>query len=125
MNKITKQKVVEVTKSNYKTILYVLLGAVAVYAMIYLLTPKPSMPEDYKNQIDSLSKANAALVEKQLKIDSAIQAHQAEIDATDFRIDNIKEKTTVVREYYHEISKEAQSYSTNQVDSFLRSRYNY
>ena len=83
------------------------------------------MPVEYKAIIDSLTVANKELEAKQLKIDSSIQVYETEVKAIDFQVDNIKEKTTIIREYYHEQSVAASSYNTTQIDSFFKARYNY
>ncbi len=46
-------------------------------------------------------------------------------DQIDNQVDNIKEKTTIIREYYHEIGQQAAQYTPTQVDSFFKARYNY
>lgn len=83
------------------------------------------MPADIKATIDSLTAVNKQLLEKQKRIDSTIAIYQTEIDQLDFQVGNIKEKTTIVREYYHEIGQQAGKYTPTQIDSFFKSRYNY
>ena len=68
------------------------------------------------------SKAEKA---KQLKIDSSIKVYETEVKAIDFQVDNIKEKTTIIREFYHEKSTAASTYNSTQIDSFFKARYNY
>jgi predicted nucleic-acid-binding protein len=112
-------------KKNYKTILWILAGYVFVYLVILLATPKPKIPSDLKATIDSLTQANKILVSKQKSIDSTINSYEIKISQVDFQLDNIKEKTTIVREYYHEVNKQAGNYTPTQIDSFFKSRYNY
>ena len=64
-------------------------------------------------------------VNKQKQIDSVIQAYNSKIGELDIKISNIKEKTTIIKEYYHEVSQAADKFTPNQVDSFFKSRYNY
>jgi len=102
------------------------LIVVAVLIWVFwVYTPKPQMPIEYKQAIDSLTKANAVLQQKQNSLDSTITNYQSQIHDLDYKLSNIKERTTIVKEYYHEVSKETQSYNTTQVDSFLRNRFNY
>jgi prefoldin subunit 5 len=68
---------------------------------------------------------NKELVNRQNKIDSTIEVYEQKVDQVDFQIDNIKEKTTIVREYYHEVGQQAGKYTPTQVDSFFKARYNY
>lgn len=115
-------------KKNSKTIgkIFIAIGGVIfLYLFILLVTPKPGMPADIKATIDSLTSVNKQLIEHQQQIDSTINAYEAEVDQIDFQVDNIKEKTTIVREYYHEVGQQAAQYTPTQVDSFFKARYNY
>jgi len=116
------------TKKNSKTIgitLIVLGGLVLLYFFIQLVTPKPDMPADIKATIDSLTAINKQLIEHQKQIDSTIAVYEAEVDQIDNQVDNIKEKTTIIREYYHDAGQQASQYTPTQVDSFFKARYNY
>jgi hypothetical protein len=121
-------KIINWIKANQKLIKYIclgLLGLVVIYYMIFLFTPKPQMPTDYKNKIDSLSTINSYLVEKQKQTDSLIKAYETKVDLVDVKINNIKEKTTIIREYYHEIGQKVDKYTPTQIDSFFKVRYKY
>ena len=83
------------------------------------------MPKEYKDAIDALTKANKELVERQKQIDSTIKVYNDKINQVDFQINNIKEKTTIIKEYYHEQSVAVNNYTPTQVDSFFKARYNY
>jgi len=108
-----------------KAALYVLIGLIVIYGMIYIFTPKPQMPTEYKNTLDSLAKENATLRDKQKQADSAISSYQSQIFDLDYAIGNVKEKETVIKEYYHEVSDKVNNYTPTQVDSFFKARYNY
>ena len=115
-------------KKNSKVIgkiLVAISGVIFLYLFILLVTPKPGMPADIKATIDSLTAVNKQLIERQKQIDSTIAVYEAEVDQIDFQVDNIKEKTTIVREYYHEVGQQAAQYTPTQVDSFFKARYNY
>jgi hypothetical protein len=115
-------------KRNSKTIgkLFIVIGGVIfLYLFILLVTSKQGMPADIKATIDSLTAVNKQLIEHQQQIDSTINAYEAEVDQIDFQVDNIKEKTTIIREYYHEVGQQAEQYTPTQVDSFFKARYNY
>lgn len=114
-----------VSKNNYKTLFYVVLGVILVYLMIYIFTPKQQMPDEYKNALDSLNRVNAELIKKQKQSDSLISVYQNKIDSINYKINNNKEKVTIIREYYHEIQKEINTYNSSQIESFLKNRYNY
>jgi len=115
-------------KKNSKTIgkLFIAIGGVIfLYLFILFVTSKQGMPADIKATIDSLTAVNKQLIEHQQQIDSTINAYEAEVDQIDFQVDNIKEKTTIIREYYHEVGQQAEQYTPTQVDSFFKARYGY
>ena len=108
-----------------KPTLYIIGGFVLLYGITWIFTRKPQMPAEYKAAIDSLTKANAVLAEHQAKLDSTINAYEAEVKEVDLEIHNIKEKTTVVKEFHHEIIQQVDHYNATQVDSFFKTRYSY
>ena len=115
-------------KKNSKTIgkLFIAIGGVIfLYLFILLVTSKQGMPADIKATIDSLTAVNKQLIKHQKQIDSTINVYEEEVNQIDFQVDNIKEKTTIVREYYHEVSNQAEQYTPTQVDSFFKARYKY
>lgn len=113
---------------NYVRIgLYALAGLVALYLLINTTTCKPGLVVDQKllDRIDSLEKANAALVVEQTALVRRDSVLTAQVLAVDDKIDHVQEKTTIIREYYHEQSQAATNYTNTQVDSFLKARYEY
>jgi hypothetical protein len=111
---------------KYKqSILYVIVGFFILYGIIWIATRKPQMPIEYKNAIDSLTKANTILMEQQKKLDSTIKMYETKVDKIDFEINNIKEKTTIVKEFHHEIIQQVSHYNATQIDSFFKLKYNY
>ena len=115
----------QIQKINYKLIAYIILGVIAVYGIIWIATRKPQMPADIKATIDSLTNVNKQLIEHQKQIDSTIRVYEAEVKQVDYQIDNIKEKTTIIKEYYHEQSQQVNNYNPTELDSFFKARYNY
>lgn len=112
-------------KLNYKKIFYGIIITVAIYFFIQICTPKPHIPKELKNKIDSLTNANLIIQQRQKSLDSAIGQYESKIEKVDFQLNNIKEKTTIVREYYHEVTQQAAQYTPTQVDSFFKARYKY
>jgi len=108
-----------------KTALYVIGGLIVMYLMIYVFTPKPQLPLEYKHALDSLNRANAELVAKQKQIDSAIASYQSQIYDLDYAIGNIQTKKTEIINHYQVLGGKVSNYEPSQVDSFFRSRYNY
>ncbi len=112
-------------KDFFKYALYGAIALFALYGLIFIITAKTNMPADIKATIDSLNAVNKQLIERQKQIDSTIAVYEAEVNQIDNQVDNIKEKTTIIREYYHEIGQQAAQYTPTQVDSFFKARYNY
>jgi hypothetical protein len=123
MNKITN------TIKNWmpiiKIIQYIAIVIIILYFAIQLLTTKREISSDFKAQLDSLQKVTVALQKQQKSYDSVIYSEEQKIKELDYQIDNIKEKTTIIKEYYHEQSKAADSYTPTQLDSFFAKRYGY
>jgi hypothetical protein len=112
-------------ESKGKLGLYVVIGLLAILGILWVTTRQPQMPTNIKATIDSLSAINKQLLERQKQIDSTIAVYETEINQIDDQVDNIKEKTTIVREYYHEVGQQSGKYTPTQVDSFFKARYNY
>lgn len=105
------------------TIITVALTAAVVWFIIS--SNKPSMPIDLKAKIDSLSQLDKQFIIQQRRLDSSIHADEEYVKNLDIKIGNIKEKITIVREYYHEVSQATSKYTPTQVDSFFKARYRY
>jgi hypothetical protein len=112
-------------KIDYKKIIYVITFFLLLYLVIWLATREPKMPIEYKSVIDSLTKANVELQQKQKIVDSAITKYQTQIYDLDYKLSNIKEKTTIIKEIQHNIIQQTHHYNSNQIDSFFKVRYNY
>jgi uncharacterized protein YxeA len=116
-------------KRDFVKIIGAVSGAILVIVILALIfIKKPKVPEDnsfIKNQIDSLAKANEALKAKQVSFDSASKKYEDAILDLDWKVQNVGEKETIIREYYHEKTKQPAKYNPKQVDSFFKDRYNY
>ena len=121
----SKSQLLQILKTNYKKIIYIIIGVLILYGIIWISTRKSQMPADIKAKIDSLTNVNKTLIEHQKQIDSAILVYETEVKQVDYQIDNIKEKTTIIKEYYHEVSQQVDHYTPTELDSFFKARYNY
>lgn len=108
-----------------KIIQYIAIVIIILYFAIQLLTVKREISSDFKAQLDTLQKVTIALQKQQTSYDSTLSIEQEKIKELDYQIDNVKEKTTIIKEYYHEQSKAADSYTPTQLDSFFAKRYGY
>jgi hypothetical protein len=109
----------------FKIIQYIAVVIVLLYFAIQLLTTNKEISSNFKAQLDSLQKVTVTLQKQQKSYDSTILIEQEKIKELDYQIDNVKEKTTIIKEYYHEQSKAADSYTPTQLDSFFAKRYGY
>jgi len=112
-------------KPYIKPTLYIIGGFFLLYIAIFILTRKEKMPAELQATIDSLAKTNQILVEHQEQLDSTIRVYQTEVSNIDIKVDHIKEKTIIIKEFYHEQSQAVNSYTPTQVDFFFKQRYNY
>jgi hypothetical protein len=108
--------------------LLILAGVLLLsFIMVTIATKKEKQVDNpyIKAQIDSLARANDSLRIKQAQLDSASTEYQIQIDNLDWKVQNVGEKKTIIREYYHEKVKEPIKYNPKQLDSFFKKRYNY
>ena len=122
------KKVLTTTKNwipIVKIMQYIALGIIILYLSIQLFTTKREISSNFKAQLDSLQKVTVALQKQQKSYDSIIYSEEQKIKELDYQIDNVKEKTIIIKEYYHEQSKAADSYTPTQLDSFFAKRYGY
>jgi hypothetical protein len=105
------------------TIITVALTAAVVWFIIS--SNQSNMPIDLKAKIDSLSQLDKQFAIQQRRLDSSIHVDEEHVQNLDTKIGNIKEKITIVREYYHEVSQVANKYTPTQIDSFFKARYQY
>jgi len=108
-----------------KYIAYIAIGIIVLYLAILISTSKPKLSIEIQSKLDSLELVTKRLEIQQHQYDSSIKVQQAIIDQLDFQIDNVKEKTTIIKEYYHEQSKVADRFTPTQLDSFFAKRYGY
>ena len=108
-----------------KIMQYIAVGIIILYLSIQLFTTKREISSNFKAQLDSLQKVTVALQKQQKSYDSIISSEEQKIKELDYQIDNVKEKTIIIKEYYHEQSKAADSYTPTQLDSFFAKRYGY
>lgn len=109
--------------NNYKTIIKVILGVVALYWLIFFLTPKDTMSNEDKTKIDSLTNIVNNLQKEQDVIEGKIDLVNQEVDKIDNNVSKIKtQKVKVVKQYHEEINR-VDKYSEPELDSFFSNRY--
>lgn len=112
-----------------KTLLIILGVVLVIILAVVIFTNLPARKEEptefIKKQVDSLAKANAELQAKQAALDSTSRVYQDALIDLDWKVQNVGEKKTIIREYYRDKVKEPANYTPKQVDSFFKKRYNY
>jgi len=111
--------------SNIKNIIYVTVGLVLLYGVIWLATRESKMPTEIKASIDSLTAANKKLIESQQHMNNTINSYKLKLNILDSQIDNIKNKTIIINKYYNDLGQQVDQYVPYQIDSFFKQRYNY
>jgi hypothetical protein len=88
---------------------------------------KPVSPKDefIQQTIDTAAKANLDLQAKQAALDSIAHSIDDKLNLLDEKVSKVKNKETIIREYYHERISQPGKYTPQQVDSFFKDRYNY
>lgn len=114
-----------INKKLIKQIGIGIVSLVALYFLILLLTRKPDVPVEVKKELNELQHLTDSLKENQKKYDAAIVEQQEIISVVDSKINHVKEKTTVVKEYYHDQIQAVSLYTPTEVDSFFKKRYGY
>ena len=97
----------------------------AITCVILLFTLIPKKDGDLKKKLADLEERSKKLEQRQLSYDSIIHNQQELIANLDYRIDNIKEKTTIIKEYYIKEQEKVATFTHTQIDSFFKSRYKY
>ena len=115
----------ELIKKYWKTILYVILSIVVLYFIIKIATPKPQMSELDKYKLEQLDQNIQRLQKLQENLNDSLNVYQKKIDQIDEKIGKIKVERKEVNNFYTQKRTEIQNADKKQVDSLLRSRYNF
>jgi len=111
--------------------LFGIIGIIVVIILVVLAVKdknvKPVSPKDefIQNVIDSAAKDNVDLQAKQSTLDSIAHSIDDKLNILDDKLNKVKNKETIIREYYHDRISKPGSYTPQQVDSFFKDRYNY
>jgi hypothetical protein len=108
-----------------KKVVYMTAALSAITCVILLFTLIPKKDGDLKKKLADLEERSKKLEQRQLSYDSIIHNQQELIANLDYRIDNIKEKTTIIKEYYIKEQEKVDTFTHTQIDSFFKSRYKY
>jgi predicted nuclease with TOPRIM domain len=110
---------------NWKTITLSILGIIFVYLLVRVLTPVPDMSDLNKYKLEQIDKHIDEMKKLQKSLGDSIQVYQNKIDEIDDKISHIKVEKKEVNNYYTQKREEIKNADKKQIDSLLRSRYNF
>jgi len=115
----------EFITKNLKNITLGLLGVIFVYLLVRVLTPAPDMSELNKYKLEQIDKHIEEMKNLQISLSDSIQTYQNKITEIDEKISKIKVERKEVNNYYTQKKEEIKNADKKQIDSLLRSRYNF
>ena len=115
---------IEFLKNNWKNITLGILGVIFVYLLVRVFTPTPDMSELNKYKLEQIDKHINEMKTLQKSLSDSIQVYQNKIDEIDDKISNIKVEKKEVNNFYTK-REEIKNADKKQIDSLLRSRYNF
>ena len=110
---------------NWKNITLTILGVIFVYLLVRVFTPTPDMSELNKYKLEQIDKHINEMKTLQKSLSDSIQAYQHKIDEIDDKISHIKVEKKEVNNFYTQKREEIKNADKKQIDSLLRSRYNF
>jgi len=110
---------------NWKTITLGIFGVIFVYLLVRVLTPVPDMSEVNKYKLEQIDKHINEMKTLQKSLGDSIQVYQHKIDEIDDKISHIKVEKKEVNNFYTQEREEIKNADKKQIDSLLRSRYNF
>jgi septal ring factor EnvC (AmiA/AmiB activator) len=115
----------ELIKKYWKHTVGVILAIGVLYGVVYLATPKPQMSELDKYKLEQLDQNIQKLQKLQQSLNDSISSYQQKICEIDDKIGKIKVERKEVNNFYTQKKEEIKNADKKQVDSLLRSRYNF
>jgi peptidoglycan hydrolase CwlO-like protein len=110
---------------NWKNIILGLLGIIFIYLLVRVFTPTPDMSELNKYKLEQIDKHINEMKTLQKNLSDSIQVYQNKIDEIDDKISHIKVEKKEVNNFYTQKREEIKNADKKQIDSLLRSRYNF
>lgn len=120
-----RRRMKEFIIKNWKNITLGLLGVIFVYLLVRVLTPAPDMSELNKYKLEQIDKHIEEMKNLQISLSDSIQTYQNKITEIDEKISKIKVERKEVNNYYTQKKEEIKNADKKQIDSLLRSRYNF
>ena len=112
-------------KKYWKHFVAIVLAIVLLYGIVYMATPKPQMSELDKYKLEQLDQNIQKLQKLQQSLNDSISSYQQKICEIDDKIGKIKVERKEVNNFYTQKKEEIKNADKKQIDSLLRSRYNF
>jgi septal ring factor EnvC (AmiA/AmiB activator) len=110
---------------NWKNITLGILGVIFVYLLVRVLTPTEDTSELNKYKLQQIDKHIEEMKNLQKSLSDSIQVYEHKIDEIDDKISHIKVEKKEVNNFYTQKKEEIKNADKKQIDSLLRSRYNF
>lgn len=110
---------------NWKNITLGILGVIFVYLLVRALTPTQDTSELNKFKLYQIDKHIEEIKNLQKSLGDSIQSYENKIEEIDDKISNIKIEKKEVNNFYTQKKEEIKNADKKQIDSLLRSRYNF
>lgn len=117
------ESILNFLKQNIGLILKLIFGIFILYYLIFFLTPRISMAEEQKKQLDSLNLTIEQLHYDNSKLENKISDFNNQIEQVDRNIVKIKNQKTIIKEIYHEKISNVDKLTSFEIDSFFADRY--
>jgi peptidoglycan hydrolase CwlO-like protein len=121
----TRRRMREFFIKNWKNITLGILGVIFVYLIVRVFTPTPDTSELNKYKLEQIDKHIEEMKNLQKSLTDSIQAYEHKIDEIDVKISHIKIEKKEVNNFYTQKKEEIKTADKKQIDSLLRSRYNF
>ena len=110
---------------NWKIITLGILGVIFVYLLVRVFTPTEDTSELNKYKLQQIDKHIEEMKNLQKSLSDSIQVYEHKIDEIDDKISHIKVEKKEVNNFYTQKKEEIKNADKKQIDSLLRSRYNF
>lgn len=121
----TRRRMREFFIKNWKNITLGILGVIFVYLLVRALTPTQDTSELNKFKLYQIDKHIEEIKNLQKSLGDSIQSYGNKIEEIDDKISNIKIEKKEVNNFYTQKKEEIKNADKKQIDSLLRSRYNF
>ena len=110
---------------NWKNITLGILGVIFVYLLVRVYEPVNDTSELNKYKLEQIDKHIEEMKTIQKSLSDSIQTYQNKIVEIDDKLSKIKVEKKEVNNYYTQKKEEIKNADKKQIDSLLRSRYNF